>query len=206
MALGLEQCMYCGSDSATDIDHFEPRARNPLRTFEWLNHLLACGTCNSNQKRDRFPTDNDGRPLLINPTVDDPFQHMTLSLSADVYYPLSAKGTATIEVCGLNRRLLVDGRRRSRQTIALCLPQWHEAYEAGRDRDMAQIAGTIQQHPFADVCQAMLRQAVAPGAEIVFSDAQVVGLTPGCEPAAPARASVSAAALTAGTGSGYRAT
>jgi len=109
MALGLEQCMYCGSDSATDIDHFEPRAKNPLGTFEWLNHLLACGTCNSNHKRDRFPTDNDGNPLLINPTVDDPFQHMTLSLSTDVYYPRTDKGTVTIEVCGLNRRLQGDG-------------------------------------------------------------------------------------------------
>jgi uncharacterized protein (TIGR02646 family) len=178
MALGLEQCMYCGSDSATDIDHFEPRARNPLRTFEWLNHLLACGSCNSNYKRDRFPTDDDGGPLLIDPTMDDPFQHMTLSLSTDVYSPRSDRGTATIEVCGLNRPQLVDGRRRSRQTIALCLPQWHEAYDAGRDRDMAQIVGTIQQHPFADVCQAMLRQAIAPGAEIIFSDAQVAGLTP----------------------------
>jgi len=43
---------------------------------------------------------------------------------------------------------------------------------------MAQIVGTIQQHPFADVCQAMLRQALAPGAEAVFSDAEVAGMTP----------------------------
>jgi glycine/D-amino acid oxidase-like deaminating enzyme len=32
--------------------------------------------------------------------------------------------------------------------------------------------------PFGDVCQAMLRQAVAPGAEFIFSDAEVAGLEP----------------------------
>jgi uncharacterized protein (TIGR02646 family) len=178
MALGLEQCMYCGTDFGTDIDHYEPKARNPLRTFDWLNHLLACSTCNSNQKRDRFPTGDDDQPLLIDPTADDPFEHITLSLSTDVYYPFSDKGAATIEVCGLNRRQLVDGRRRSRKTVAVCLRQWRAAYEVARDRDMAEVAEMIRQQPFADVCQAMLRQAVAPGAELVFSDAEVVGLAP----------------------------
>src|SRR6185437_7515799 len=33
MALGLEQCMYCGTDFGTDIDHFEPKARNPAAHF-----------------------------------------------------------------------------------------------------------------------------------------------------------------------------
>ena len=72
MALGLEQCMYCGTDFGTDIDHFDPKARNPLRTFDWLNHLLACSTCNGNQKRDRFPTDTAKHPLLIDPTAEAP--------------------------------------------------------------------------------------------------------------------------------------
>lgn len=41
-----------------------------------------------------------------------------------------------------------------------------------------EIAETIKEQPFADVCQAMLRQAIAPGAEIIFSDAAVAGLAP----------------------------
>lgn len=178
MALGLEQCMYCGTDFGTDIDHFEPKALNPMRTFDWLNHLLACSTCNSNHKRDKFPVDTEGRPLLIDPTAEDPFEHMTLSLSTDIYYPLSDKGTATIAVCGLNRRQLVDGRRRSRKTVALLLREWVEAHHSGQD-SAAGVVEMIQQQPFADVCQAMLRQAVAPGAEVIFSDAKVVGLDPG---------------------------
>jgi hypothetical protein len=178
MALGLEQCMYCGADFGTDVDHFDPIARTPLRAFDWLNHLLACATCNSNHKRDRFPTDANGRPLLIDPTSEDPFEHMTLSLSTDVYYPLSDKGTATIDVCGLNRRQLMDGRRRARDVVALCLWAWAATSRAGRDAKLAEVAQLIREQPFGDVCQAMLRQAVAPGAELIFSDATVAGLGP----------------------------
>jgi hypothetical protein len=178
MALGLEQCMYCGADFGTDIDHFDPIARTPLRTFDWLNHLLACGPCNSNNKRDRFPTDADGRPLLIDPTAEDPFEHLTLSLSTDIYCPLSAKGTETIEVCGLNRGQLRDGRRRARNIVALCLRAWAAANRQTQGAKLEEITQVIREQPFGDVCQAMLRQAVAPGAELIFSDTEVVGLEP----------------------------
>jgi hypothetical protein len=178
MALGLEQCMYCGADFGTDVDHFDPIARSPLRAFDWLNHLLACGPCNSNHKRERFPVDADGRPLLIDPTTEDPFEHLTLSLSTDVYYPLSAKGTATIDVCGLNRRQLMDGRRRARKVVAFCLRELAATERAERDTRLAEVAQLIREQPFGDVCQAMLRQAVAPGAEVIFSDARVAGLEP----------------------------
>lgn len=33
MAPGLEQCMYCGEDEGTGIDHFEPLARNRSPPF-----------------------------------------------------------------------------------------------------------------------------------------------------------------------------
>lgn len=178
MALGLEQCMYCGADGGTDVDHFDPIARTPLRAFDWLNHLLACATCNSNHKRDRFPTDTHGRPLLIDPTTEDPFEHMTLSLSTDVYHPLSDKGIATIEVCGLNRRQLMDGRRRARNVVAFCLRAWAATDWAHRDAKLEKVAQLISEQPFGDVCQAMLRQAFAPGAELIFSDAEVAGLEP----------------------------
>lgn len=178
MALGLEQCMYCGTESGNHVDHFEPVARNPLRTFDWLNHLLACEICNSNYKRNQFPTDAEGQPLLIDPTTDDPFEHMILSLSADVYRPLSEKGAVTIDVCQLNRRQLVDGRRRARKTVAMGVERLAAACQTGQHGKVQEISWTIQQQPFADVCQAMLRQAVAPEAELIFSDPEIAGLEP----------------------------
>ncbi|HEX4833183.1 MAG TPA: HNH endonuclease [Trebonia sp.] len=170
MAPGLEQCMYCGEDEGTDIDHFEPLARNPLRTFDWLNHLLACSTCNSHNKRNQFPLDADDQPLLIDPTAEDPFDHLLLTLSLGHYEPLTTKGKATIEVCELNRPLLERGRVRSRRVVNYCVRAWASAHRESNAKAMAEAVTTVQEQPFADVCQAMLRQAQSPGAEIVFSD------------------------------------
>jgi hypothetical protein len=170
MAPGRQHCMYCGDNHGTDIDHFEPMTRNPLRTFDWLNHLLACSTCNSHQKRDRFPTDEDGRPLLIDPTVEDPFDHLFLSLSVGEYKPLTEKGERTIEVCDLNRYLLSRGRVQSRRVVALGLRGWKGAYDSDDAVQMAEMMETVREQPFADVCQAMLRQAIAPGAVVLFRD------------------------------------
>ncbi|CCH29079.1 hypothetical protein BN6_17580 [Saccharothrix espanaensis DSM 44229] len=69
MAPGHQRCRYRGDSQGTDSDHFEPLSRNPLRTFDWLNHLPACSTCDSNLKRDRYPLDDAGRPLLVDRVV-----------------------------------------------------------------------------------------------------------------------------------------
>lgn len=162
--------MYCGESRGTDVDHFEPIARNPLRTFDWLNHLLACSTCNSHQKRDRFPVDEDGNPLLIDPTAEDPFDHLLLTLSLGIYIPLTPKGDATINVCGLNERGLPKGRMHARKVVRLALREWDRARAYDRSDEMQEHVQTVQDQPFADVCQSMLRQAFSPGADVVFSD------------------------------------
>ncbi len=170
MAVGFTTCMYCGESRGTDVDHFEPIARNPLRTFDWLNHLLACSMCNSHQKGKRFPVDADGNALLIDPTAEDPFDHLLLTLSLGVYSPLTPKGEATIEVLGLNDRGLPKGRMQARKVVGLALREWERARERERTDEMLEHVHTVQDQPMADVCQSMLRQALSPGADIVFSD------------------------------------
>ena len=64
MAHGRARCMYCEESLGTDIDHFWPKATYPARTFSWPNYLLACSHCNSNLKRNEFPLDGAGQPLL----------------------------------------------------------------------------------------------------------------------------------------------
>ncbi|SDM48143.1 HNH endonuclease [Allokutzneria albata] len=167
MAPGRQHCMYCGDNQGTDIDHHEPLSRNPLRTFDWLNHLLACSTCNSHEKRDRYPLAADGTPLLIDPTAEDPFDHLVLALSLGEYYPLTAKGRATIEVCGLNRPLLTRGRVQAQRVVVYCLREWNRARDAA---SRARAVLTVREQPFADVCQSMLRQAVLANADLLFSD------------------------------------
>lgn len=169
MAPGREHCMYCGDNQGTDVDHYEPIAHNPLRTFDWLNHLLACSFCNSQAKRDRFPVDGDGKPLLIDPCSEDPFEHLLLTLSLGVYTALTPKGSSTIETCGLNRALLVRGRVQARRVVELCLADWGAAHVAGNRARQDAAVLTVREQPFADVCQSMLRQAESPGAAAVFA-------------------------------------
>jgi 5-methylcytosine-specific restriction endonuclease McrA len=66
MATGLIRCMYCEGSEGTDIEHFWPKSVYPERAFDWLNYLIACARCNSNFKRDQFPLDGAGAPLLVN--------------------------------------------------------------------------------------------------------------------------------------------
>lgn len=160
MAPGHERCMYCGDNQGTDVDHFEPMRRSPLRTFDWLNHLLACSLCNSHKKRDRFPVDAAGSPMLIDPTTDDPDEHLFLSLATGVYRARTDKGRHAIDVYDLNRDVLVDGRASARWVLASLFREWESARSREYWTRMDRIADTVRGQPFADGCQAMLRQAV----------------------------------------------
>ncbi|MGC0419555.1 HNH endonuclease [Embleya sp. AB8] len=170
MAPGLERCMYCGDNQGTDIDHFEPVRVNPLRTFDWTNHLLACSLCNSHLKRDLFPLARDGTPLLVDPSSEDPARHLHLSLAAGVYLDLTDRGAATIEVFHLNRSILVRGRLRAYRITRPLLSRWRDAVERGDTADAAGWANAIWEQPTADVVHAMFHQAAAPGAEDIFAD------------------------------------
>ena len=70
----LHRCMYCGDSHGTDIEHFWPKSKYPRKMFEWLNLLLCCAEC-GRIKRDEFPLSGH-KPLLINPTIDDPWKHL----------------------------------------------------------------------------------------------------------------------------------
>ncbi|MFD9687767.1 HNH endonuclease [Kitasatospora sp. NPDC059088] len=170
MAAGRERCMYCGDNQGTDIDHFEPIDRHPMRAFDWSNHVLACSLCNSHLKGVAFPLDEDGRPLLIDPTAEDPAPHLRLVLAAGTYHPLTPKGRATIDLFDLNRGLLVKGRISAFHVTKACVAQWAGA-TAECDHDAAtHWAAVVDEQPIADVVQAMLHQALDPVAEFLFED------------------------------------
>jgi 5-methylcytosine-specific restriction endonuclease McrA len=75
MAGTTARCMFCEDSRGTDIEHFWPRAVHRKRAFRWANFLLACSGCNA-LKGARFPRDLNGRPLLINPTIENPWDHL----------------------------------------------------------------------------------------------------------------------------------
>ncbi|MGK4582770.1 HNH endonuclease [Kitasatospora sp. HPMI-4] len=163
MAPGLARCMYCGDNLGTDIDHFEPIARAPLRTFDWHNHLLACAYCNSNLKRDRFPCDPvTGAHLLIDPSHEDPADHLLLYLESGAYRGLTPKGHATIDVFGLNSRgELVRGRRLAFTVVKSLLREWHR-HSAESPETAKELADALALLWQADVLRAVVRLARTP--------------------------------------------
>lgn len=156
MAVGIQRCMYCGDNLGTDIDHFEPIAHSPGRTFDWFNHLLACAFCNSNAKRDAFPCDTAGQPLLIDPTYDDPGRHLALTLTTGQYRALTPRGQHTIDVFGLNRWDLTRGRAGAFVTRRAVLCQAHALLGQGRIDDASECLIALRHEPHASVLYAML--------------------------------------------------
>jgi hypothetical protein len=176
MAPGIERCMYCGDNRGTDIDHFEPIKESPARTFEWLNHLLACSFCNSNSKRDRFPRSVSGQALLIDPTLDDPVQHLRLILRTGDYRALTPRGEASVEVFGLNRRDLTRGRAGAFEIAKAALCRAHDLLGQGRADEAAACLHALAEQPHASVLSEMLRSVNLPGAVDVLGPDAVAAL------------------------------
>jgi uncharacterized protein (TIGR02646 family) len=115
------RCYFCNDSRGTDIDHFWPKRRYSERVFEWSNMLLVCSGCNR-KKADQFPLDQDGHPLLIDPTKEDPWDYLFFEpatgqvvarwdLQKDAYDP---KGTVTTDerILPLNVEAVTEGRKR----------------------------------------------------------------------------------------------
>lgn len=164
MALGIQRCMYCGDNLGTDIDHFEPISIAPIRTFEWLNHLLSCSFCNSNQKRNSYPFDPSGGTLLIDPTSDDPSRHLVLTLSNGQYRAITPQGQASIDVFGLNRADLTRGRAGAFHTRRATLCQAKTLFDTNRRDEAIQCLRALVEEPHASVLHAMIQSMHMPGA------------------------------------------
>lgn len=114
-----QRCMYCSGSESAQVEHYEPKAVTPARTFDWTNHLWVCGICNSN-KGDRLidPSRTPPSVFPIDPVVDDPWKHFYIdqygNLSAR-WDPnknaLDARAVWTIELLGLDRQALQESRQ-----------------------------------------------------------------------------------------------
>ncbi len=122
-----QRCMFCGDSRSTDIEHFWPKTRYRQRVFRWPNMLWICAGCNR-QKGDQFPLDGSRRPLLIDPTTEDPWDFLyfdghTGNITAR-YDPATAlphaKGVHTVDpaILPLNIEAVTEGRLRTRRNLA----------------------------------------------------------------------------------------
>ncbi|MFI2022479.1 hypothetical protein [Streptomyces olivaceoviridis] len=168
MAPGRIRCMYCLDNRGTDIDHFEPKARTPLRTFCWDNHLLACSHCNSNAKRDSFPCDPEtGVCMLIDPTVDDPADHLKLMPKTGELKERTSKGWHSIEVFGLNRDELREGRADACGMLISGIIRWHDQVLRGKVEAAARTAVILRRSDFPEVLRTLEGLAGTPRASIL---------------------------------------
>ncbi|MFY9820243.1 MAG: HNH endonuclease [Thermoanaerobaculia bacterium] len=168
MASGLERCMYCEDSEGTAIEHFWPKSTYPERAFDWLNYLIACSRCNSNCKRDLFPLDGAGAPLLVNPCEEEPLDHLSFSPSTGRFEPKSPKGDPSITVFGLNRTTLTKGRASAWTVLEQLLVRYAEFKDAGRDAKAEKIETAVRSHPFAGVFVALLWMASGPDADLLI--------------------------------------
>jgi len=161
--------MYCEDSAGVDIDHFRPKSKFPGVTFAWHNHLLACPPCNSNYKRTRFPVTADTQtPLLIDPTAEDPEQHLILTLTDGRFVPTTAAGVFTEYVFKLNRPVLTMGRRDVWTKLRELLPRYAEFRRVGDDGRAQLLENALRNESFSAVLRAVVRISRSPGADILL--------------------------------------
>jgi uncharacterized protein (TIGR02646 family) len=126
--------------------------------FSWNNLLLGCTNCNQPPaKANKFPVRDESRrawrpdsaledeePLLLDPSRDDPAQHLdfdTSGESAGYVIPLkdSARGRESIEVYRLNR----DGLIQARKSQALAIAQAENVFVSAQNLGDDQLQDAI---------------------------------------------------------------
>ncbi len=140
-APGVPRCMYCNANESVDIDHFRPLSQYPGHAFVWSNLLLACGICN-NHKRDRFPLDDEGRAVLLDPTWDTPSEHLEYGVTDGRFIGVDRRGEVSISTCDLNgdapnsrRRGLRALRIKTWRALCQALRRYDECLSQGRTVD-----------------------------------------------------------------------
>ena len=159
MAGARERCMYCLDSHGTDIEHFWPKAPYPGRMFHWENLLLCCAEC-GRFKGDRFPLAANGTPLLLDPTVDDPWRHLDFD-------PLTGIVTAAFDAASMARD------RRGEETAELLGLERREALQVGHRRTWKRLANRV----------AAILQSGNPTAAALLTDLEADdehGLLPWC--------------------------
>lgn len=145
MAAGRERCMYCGDNQGTDIDHFDPIDRHPIRAFDWTNHVLACSLCNSHLKKAVFPLDPGGEAAADRPHGRGSDTAPAAGPGGRPVPPADPQGRATIDLFDLNRGLLAKGRVNAFHVTKACVAQWAGATAKGDRDDAAHWAAVVNE-------------------------------------------------------------
>lgn len=143
------KCCFCETNidagSYGDVEHFRPKKKVTgdashrgywWLAYSWENLLWSCKRCNTSHKRNHFPLEdikkrayspndklNDEQPTLIDPSCEDPAQH--IRFRAELAVGETPRGRETIRILGLNRdepdpelgEALLERRRRLYESV-----------------------------------------------------------------------------------------
>lgn len=170
MCVSVEICNYCENNEATDVEHISPKSLFPELAFRWDNYLLACKTCNTGYKLDKFAVfdpigshiivniDRNTQPItndsaLINPRSEDPLHYLWLDIENQSFVLDPKLGLSprdynrakyTLELLGLNER---DTLVAARKTAAKYYLDRLERYIKARDANNFDILEETVQDP-----------------------------------------------------------
>ena len=151
------KCAFCESlmahVSAPHIEHYRPKSQFPDLAFDWENWLLSCGRCNDS-KWAHFP-ECDGEPCLINPTTEDPAEHV--EFLDFIALARTQRGQETIKLVGLNRSPLEDERSRWLTYINVLLLLWVASESLAEARELL-IWSMQNDAPYAAMTRCYLRE------------------------------------------------
>lgn len=118
-----QRCSYCADSRGADIDHYESVAANYMKTFTWRNLLLVCTPCN--RKKSKKTVYKDGMRILIDPSWDDPWDHLSYISETGLLAPRfdaggieDRMGEETLLILDLlNHDAIAEGRKKAARRL-----------------------------------------------------------------------------------------
>jgi hypothetical protein len=126
------RCVYClwreawegDGHHAFGVDHVQPQSDGPVVDLAYEDLVYACNTCNSTRR---------DVPLPVNLRQETPGRHLRM-LTDGTIEARTAAGQELIELCRLNRPLLVAARHRILTLITVLQPSQNpEAHRVLRE-------------------------------------------------------------------------
>jgi uncharacterized protein (TIGR02646 family) len=160
----FSEAKFTGDDA--HVEHFRPKGRIDdwpsgkshlpgyyWLAYEWTNLLLCKSTINCSYKRNFFPLEDDSarnkthldsnieNPLLIDPSIDDPREH--IRFNGDEPYALTKRGLCSIKILRLRHSEFEEARRERLKILKLFKELVDKALESGHSKDEPNIVKMI---------------------------------------------------------------
>lgn len=185
MAGYRERCMYCADSYGSDVEHYQPKGTCRASVFVWMNFLWICQPCNR-RKLNKFPSNSAGVPLLLDPSIRDPWDLFVYIGETGDLIPRAnlndldaeiANATIDPKFTRINLEVVSEGRKKDSRTLVRAGRAYLANPTPANEKDFVEAAADLD-HP--ELVQWFLLHEGAdeqPFREIVTAAPCVVGNT-----------------------------